>query len=464
MTLHTLSDQFFGLLVAALSSVLFADVGGFPFIVLWLVAAGVFFTLYLRGASFALLPHAFNIVRGKVPSDTKEAGEVSQFQALCSAIAGTVGLGSIAGISVAVGVGGPGVIFWVLIGGILGMASKYAEVVLSLCYRRIDENGKVYGGPVQYIKHGLRDVGVGWLGAPLALVFASFSLAGAFGGGNMFQSNQTVKVLTTSIPALADYGWVIALVMAVSVFVILLGSIKRVAIVTDKLTPLKGMLYVGCCVVILIVNADKFGEALQLIWSHAFTGDAATGSFIALLALSFKRAFFANEAGLGSAPIAHAAARTQEPVREGAVALIEPLFAATIGILTGLVVVVTGAYQGASLEDGIAIASQAFASVNSWFPLLLAANVVIFAYGCILGWSYYGEMAWSYLFGTKTIRLYQVLFCTCTFLGGIMHFGVVLDFSDLSILGGALPNLIAVFLLRKRIWEETKRYRAKLKA
>lgn len=444
-------------IVDAMAAVLFYDIAGFPFIVLWLVLAALFFTVYLRGVNFRLFGHALNIVSGKYDSHDAK-GEVNHLQALFSAIAATVGLGSIAGVSVAVAVGGPGVVFWIVVAGFFGMATKFAEVTLSMCYREVDDTGKVYGGPFQYIKKGLAERGMTGLGKALAVVFAMFCLGGALGGGNMFQSNQTVKVMTASFPATAEYAWAMSLAFALLVFCVLMGSIKRIAKVAEKISPLKGILYLICAIIIVAVNIEKLPDTLVLIFQDAFTGQAAAGGFIAMLAMAFKRASFANEAGLGSAPIAHAAARTDEPVREGAVALLEPFFAAMIALLTGLVVTVTGAYVGSDVNDGVAITLKAFETVGSWFSIMLAINVFIFAYSTTIGWSYYGEIAWTYLFGKRNIRLYQLLFCTATFLGGIMQFGVVLDFSDLLILGMAFPNLIAVFLLRDKIRSELARY------
>lgn len=451
----------FAMLVNGLAAVLFYDIGGFPFIVLWLLAGGIFFTLRLGFINLRLFPHALQIVRGRDNSEV--GGEISPFQALCSAIAGTVGLGSIAGVSVAVAVGGPGAIFWILVGGFIGMASKYAEVVLSLCYRKIDADGKVFGGPFQYMKDGLAEIGMPRLGRFLAVLFALFCLGGAFGGGNMFQSNQSVKILTSTFAPLADYDWLLSLIITALVAVVVIGSIKRFAVVADKLTPLKGLLYLFCCVTVILWNVAALPDAIAMIFEQAFNADAVSGGFIGMLAIAFKRAFFANEAGLGSAPTTHATSRTSDPVRGGVLALLEPFFAAMIALLTGLTVVVSGAYAGGTLEDGVLIAGKAFATVSPFFSVLLAVNVFLYAYGCILGWSYYGEIAWSYIFGRRTIRLYQLLFCTCTFLGGVMHFGLVLDFSDLLILGCALPNLVAVYLLSPRIVQETKRYMAKLK-
>jgi AGCS family alanine or glycine:cation symporter len=456
-------QQAFEAVVGALASVLFFNIGGFPFIVLWLIVAAFFFTFYLGGVNFRLFGHALKVAAGRY--DRKDdAGEVSHLQALLSALSATVGLGSIAGISVGVAIGGPGSIVWIVLAGLLGMATKFAEVTLSMCYRRIDENGKVYGGPFQYIQHGLEDMGKAKLGRFLALLFAVFCLGGAIGGGNMFQSNQAVKIMTQTFEPLRDYGWMLSLGFALLVFVVLLGSIKRIAKVAEAIVPMKGILYLICAIIVVGANIEKLPETISLIFSEAFTGSAATGGFIGMIAVAFKRASFANEAGLGSAPIAHAAARTQEPVREAAVALLEPFFAALIGLLTGLMVVITGAYAGASAEDGVMIASHAFQSVAPWFAIMLAVNVFLFAYSTTIGWSYYGEIAWCFLFGKAHVKLFYVLFCTATFLGGIMHFGVVLDFSDLLILGMSFPNIIALYMMRSRIRSEMLQYMRSLRS
>lgn len=448
---------------AALTAVFFYDILGIPFIVLWLVAAAVFFTIYLGGVNFRLLPHAFQIVSGK-HREQGVKGEVSPLQAMLSAVAATVGLGSIAGVSVAVAVGGPGAIFWIMIMGLFGMASKFAEVTLSVKYREVDASGKVYGGPIHYLQDGFKNRGLPHLGKALAILFALICLGGAFGGGNMFQSNQTVKIIAHEIPALAEFKIAIAGAFALFVALVLFGSIKRIAKVAEAVAPMKGIVYLACAIVIVAVNIEKLPGALSLMASEFVSAKAATGGFLGMLIIAFKRALFANEAGLGSAPIAHAAAQTAEPVREGAVALIEPLFAAFIAFLTGLIVVITDAYLGASLEDGVLIVAQAFASVGEWFTILLAVNVFLFAYGTTIGWSYYGEIAWSYLFNHKATKLYYILFSLACFSGGLLDFGIVLELSDLFILGMSLPNIIALYVLRSEIKQALQAYMKKLKA
>lgn len=442
-----------------LSYVLFYDIGGFPFIVLWLVVAAVYFTYHLEWVNFRLLRHAFDLVmKRRRPVGVK--GEVSQLRALLSAVAATVGLGSIAGVSIAVAVGGPGAVFWIVVMGLLGMSTKFAEVTLSVKYRKIDREGKVYGGPIQYLRDGLSDHQMPRLGRALAVLFAIFCLGGALGGGNMFQANQTVKIITHEIPSLAP--WFVAAAFATFVGLVLFGSIKRIAAVAEKVAPAKGIVYLACALIIVFVNLENLPHALGLIFSGAFSAEGVTGGFIGgMLAVAFKRALFANEAGLGSAPIAHAAAKVKEAAQEGSVALLEPLFAAFIAFLTGLIVVITGAHEGASLNDGVLITAHAFSTVGDWFTILLALNVLIFAYGTTIGWSYYGEIAWIHLFGRKHIKSYYFLFAFACFVGGVTNFGIILDFSDLLILGMALPNIIALYVLRNTIKKEMKRYMKK---
>lgn len=457
MDLTAMAETALKPLVSALSSVLFYDVAGFPLIVAWLMVAALFFTIYLRGVNIRLVGHSFSLVTHK-SKDASDKGEISQLQAFLSAISATVGLGSIAGVSVSVAVGGPGAIFWIVVMGLFSMATKFAEVTLSLMYRKVDADGKVYGGPIQYLQDGFAEKGYATFGKFLAVIFAIFCLGGAIGGGNMFQSNQVVKIFSSEIPALAEHGWVIAAAFALLVGLVLFGSIKRIAKVAEAVAPAKGLVYLACALIIVAVNIDELPNALGLIFHNAFSAEAVKGGFLGMLVIAFKRALFANEAGLGSAPIAHAAARVHEPAREGSIALIEPLFAAFIAFLTGLVVVITHAYQGATLEDGVLIAAHAFSTVGDWFTILLAINVLIFAYGTTIGWSYYGEIAWCHLFSRCSVKAYYILYTLACFVGGIATFGVVMDLADLLILGGALPNIVALYFLRGKIKAEMVRY------
>lgn len=447
--------------VDILASVIFYNIAGFPLIVLLLMAAALFFTVYLNGVNFRLLPHAFSLLKADKADKAHSggSGEVSQLQALLSAISATVGLGSLAGVAVAVAIGGPGAVFWIVVMGLFGMASKFAEVTLSLQYRKIDADGKVLGGPTQYLKDGFAEMGWPRLGKALAVLFAILCFGGGIGGGNMFQSNQVVKIIASEIPALQGNEWIIAALFAAIVGAVLFGSIKRIAKVAEAVGPAKGIVYLICALIILAVNIENVPHAFGLIFRDAFDVHAVGGGFMGMLIIAFRRALFANEAGLGSAPIAHAAAKVDEPVREGAMALLEPLFAAIIALLTGLIVTVTGAYEGASVDDAILITAKAFASVGDWFTILLAVNVFLFAYGTTIGWSYYCEIAWTYLFGRRGIKLYYLLFIFACFVGGVVtKFSIIMDLGDLLILGMAMPNILALFVLRKKIKTALKDY------
>jgi AGCS family alanine or glycine:cation symporter len=454
-------------MVSAMSAVLFFKIGGFPFLVIWLVAGGVFFTVRLGFVNIRLFSHAISVVRGKY-SNQSDPGEVTHFQALVAAISGTVGLGNIAGVAVAVSLGGPGAVVWMIIAGFFGMSAKFAEVTLGQKYRTFDKNGKVSGGAFNYLREGLAEKNMPVLGKILAVIFAVFCIGGSLGGGNLFQSNQTVAAITGSFEVFSELDWVISLVLAVSVGLVLLGGIKRIAVVAEAVVPLMAFIYIFSSLIVLIVNKDNIIPAIIFMFEDAFTGAAVGGGITGAIVNGFKRAAFSNEAGLGSAPIAHSAAKTKEPVREGAVALLEP-FVDTIIIcfMTGIVITVTGVYQN-NIDGqigGVMLTSQAFATVIDWFPIVLSIAVVLFAYSTMITWSYYGERSWIYLFGNKSITVYHIIFCVVVFLGGVLDdMSLIVDFSDLLLLSMAIPNMIGLYILSSDIKAELDLYIKKLKA
>jgi AGCS family alanine or glycine:cation symporter len=351
------------------------------------------------------------------------------------------------------------------IAGLLGMSTKFAEVTLGQKYRIIDKKtDKVSGGAFLYLSQGLKEQKLPKLGKLLAGLFAIFCIGGSIGGGNMFQSNQTVKILQGTFPSLGEIDYVIALVLAVSVGIVLIGGIKRIAKVAEKIVPLMAFIYLTAAVVVLIVNSDKLGSAIAFMFQDAFSGVAMGGGIIGALIAGVKRATFSNEAGLGSAPIAHAAARTKEPVREGCVALLEPFIdTVVICFITGLVITVSGVYEDKSIEGGVLLTSAAFATVADWFPMILSVAIILFAYSTMITWSYYGERAWEYLFSKKSIGVYHIIFCTATFLGGIIdNVGLIIDFSDLLLLSMAIPNLIGLYIMAPKIKKMLKDYQKKL--
>lgn len=435
-----------------------------PIVVVWLVLGALFFTLRMNFINLRGIVHAVQVTRG-IYDNPDDPGEISHFQALSSALSATVGLGNIAGVAVAVGAGGPGAIFWMVCAGFLGMSSKFAECTLGQMYRTIDSGGRVLGGPVRYLEHGLKELGLGPLGKVLAVVFAVMCIGGSLGGGNMFQANQSYAAVAEVVPLFEDRAWLYGILLAGTVALVIIGGIKSIGKVAGVIVPVMCGVYVLASLWILGAHASEVPAAFRLIINEAFTPDAAYGGAIGVLIIGFQRAAFSNEAGVGSASIAHSAASTDEPVREGIVALLEP-FIDTIIVctMTGLVVVITGAYKGDAV--GVEMTNEAFRSVISWFPLLLSFAVVMFAFSTMISWSYYGERCWSYLFGNSRVvgLAYKGLFLVAVFFGAVFNLGSVLDFSDLMILGMAFPNILGVALLSSKVKKALDDYWQRLKA
>ncbi len=454
---------------------------GFPWIVMWLVVAASIFTIYFGAVQFRFFGHAIRLVKGDY-SDPNDAGEVSHFQALATALSGTVGLGNIAGVAVAVGIGGPGATFWMILAGLLGMASKFTECTLGVKYRNEYEDGTVSGGPMYYISKGFKERGLPG-GKALAVLFSIFCILGALGGGNMFQANQAHAQIAGIV---GDYpGWITGVVFAAVVFAVIVGGIKSIANVTEKVVPFMGILYVGSALVILIVNFDMIGWAFGQIIAGAFTGLGVAGGLVGALIQGFKRAAFSNEAGVGSAAIAHSAVKTKEPITEGFVSLLEPLIdTVVICTMTALVIVIsqqlivdetTGLYMlneaGSAIatvdgNTGVALTSAAFGASISWFPYVLAIAVVLFAFSTMISWSYYGLKAWTYLFGEGKVTelVFKSIFCIFIVIGAAASLGPVIDFSDAAIFAMAVVNIIGLYFLMSVVRDELKSYASRLRS
>ncbi len=483
MTLDAKVNEIFAQVTGPFVNFIFAPLYGtdFPWIVLWLVVAASVFTLYFGFVQFRYFGHAIRLVKGDY-SDPNDAGEVSHFQALATALSGTVGLGNIAGVAVAVGIGGPGATFWMILAGLLGMASKFTECTLGVKYRNEYPDGTVSGGPMYYISKGFDELGLPG-GKILAVLFSVFCILGALGGGNMFQANQAHAQISG---ILGDYpGWITGLVFAAVVFAVIVGGIKSIARVTEKVVPFMGVLYVGAALIILIVEYDKIGWAFGQIFEGAFSGLGVAGGLVGALIQGFKRAAFSNEAGVGSAAIAHSAVRTKEPITEGFVSLLEPLIdTVVICTMTALVITISGqlivnpetgrfvlneAGSAISTIDGntgVALTSAAFATGISWFPYVLALAVVLFAFSTMISWSYYGLKAWTYLFGEgrKTELTFKVIFCVFVVIGAAASLGPVIDFSDAAIFAMAVVNIFALYFLMRLVRVELNRYGARLRS
>lgn len=450
----------------------------FPLIVGWLVLAGLVFTLYFGFINVRGFKHGYDLIRGRFTQPDCD-GEVSHFQALTSAVSGTVGLGNIAGVAVALSIGGAGATFWMVLAGLLGMSTKFVECTLGVKYRLVKADGTISGGPMYYLSRGIAEnypglKGFGW---SLAIVFAVCTMLGAIGAGSMFQANQAFAQLHAitggAAGPLEGMGWLVGSVIAVLAGMVVIGGISRIGAVTAKLVPAMAALYIVGCAVVIGMNLGQLPAAFGAILDGAFTAEGVTGGVIGALIQGFRRAAFSNEAGLGSSAIAHSAVRTREPVSEGFVALWEPfLDTVVICTMTALVIIITGelaSLQGSALAgtaQGVALTSQAFGSAVSWFPYVLTVAVFLFAFSTIITWAYYGAKAASYLANESKVVLYgfKVFFLLMAIVGSAMNLGSLMDIADALLFIMAIPNLIGVYMLMPVVKRELKSYLARLKS
>jgi AGCS family alanine or glycine:cation symporter len=445
-----------------------------PFVVVWLLAGAVFLTLRMGFINIRAFKHAIDLTRG-LYDKPGETGEVSHFQALSAALSATVGLGNIAGVAIAIGTGGPGACLWIIAIGLLGMSAKFAECTLGQLYRTKDEDGHVLGGPMRYLQVGLSDINMAPLGKFLAILFMLLCVGASFGGGNAFQIGQSLEAIRGDVPILQDFPVIYGLIMAALVGIVIIGGMRSIGAVASKIVPFMCGAYVLAALFILAINLEGIPDAISKIWSEAFAPKAMYGGFLGVLVIGVKRAVFSNEAGVGSAAIAHSAAKTEEPVSEGIVALLEPFIdTVVVCTITALVVIVTGAYDyelypemkaAIDANQGAKVTLFAFTTGGyDWFRYILYVAVVLFAYSTCISWSYYGERCWVQLFGARLSIVYKILFLCFTVLGSIVTAGNILDFSDLMILGMSFPNLLGVFLLSGIVKRELDKYWAKYKA
>ena len=432
-----------------------------PLVVVWLALAAVVITVYFKFLNLRSWRLAARTICGKYSSAT-DPGEITHFQALCAALSGTVGLGNIAGVAIAISVGGPGATFWMILIGLFGMTSKFCECTLGVKYRTI-EDGKVYGGPMQYLKKGFAEKGMGMFGLILAGVFAFLCIGGSFGGGNMVQANQACEQLVGVVGEgsfLDENRWAFGLIMAVAVGLVIIGGIKSIASVTATLVPFMCGIYMLAGLFVILVNFSQIGVALGVIFEGAFMPTAIGGGIIGVMIQGMKRATFSNEAGIGSAPIAHSAAKTKYAASEGIVALLEPFIdTVVVCTTTALVIIMAGTYNDPELK-GVMMTSAAFESVISWFPIILTVAVILFAFSTMISWSYYGVQAWSHLFGRsrRAELVYKLLFCLFVVIGSSLSMSKVFNFSDAMIFAMSVPNVIAMYILMPKVKDEYARY------
>ncbi|MFC4269856.1 alanine/glycine:cation symporter family protein [Polaribacter marinivivus] len=480
-----------------------------PFVVILLVLGATFFTLFFKVPSITKFPLAINTVRGKYVDiekhgvdklynndealaeedildtirDESAAGEVSHFQALATAVSGTVGLGNIAGVAVAIALGGPGATFWMIVCGLIGMSTKFVECTLGVKYRDVGEDGTIYGGPMYYLSKGLKERNMTVLGKVLAGLFAVLCVGASFGGGNAFQSNQATVQLSSLLGLQGgSTGFIIGIILAILVGIVIIGGIKRIAKITEKIVPFMAGIYIVASLIIIFANFSYIDDAFGLIFEGAFSPMAGLGGLMGVLIVGFQRAAFSNEAGAGSAAIAHSAVRTKYPASEGVVALLEPFIdTVVICTMTALVIIFFnidgsnlqsvfnyGAVEGSNVLitatgeqlGGVDLTSMAFDSVIPGFSYVLTIAIVLFAFSTMISWSYYGLQSWKYLFGKgKTADLvYKILFLLFVVVGAAATLDAVIKFSDAMILALVFPNMIGLLLLFPRVREEMKRY------
>ena len=486
-------------------------VGGVPLVVIWLSGGAIFFTLYFGFVNFWGFAHAVNVVRGDY-DDPEEPGEVTHFQALASALSATVGLGNIAGVTIAMTAGGPGAFFWMILCGFFGMTSKFVECALGQIYREVKPDGTILGGPMQYLVHAFGQFGLKPVGSVISILFAVMCVVASFGGGNMFQGNQAASqvlkmvqnedlkqlenvqnqllaaaaaedlerlgqlqtertALKNRIDSFAQkFNVIFGIVLAGMVALVIIGGIKRIGATAGKIVPAMCLMYVAACLYIIALHITEVPAMFITIFTDAFNPDAVRGGILGVIVIGVQRAAFSNEAGVGSAAIAHSAAKTDEPVREGFVALLEP-FIDTIIVcsMTALVILITGAWDHKDWVherglEGVQLTSEAFAAEISWFPYVLTAAVFLFAFSTIISWSYYGERCWERMFGARSTMAYRIIFVIGVFLGPIFPLASVLAFSDIMILAMAFPNILGAILLaptlKRAVGDYWEKYRA----
>lgn len=436
-----------------------------PFIVMWLIIGSIFFTFRLGFINIRGFKHSIDLARGKY-DDPNAPGTITHFQAMATAVSATVGLGNIAGVAVAISLGGAGATFWMFSAGFFAMSLKFVECTLGVKYRFINDEGRIFGGPMNYLRYGLEKRNMRGLGKFLASFFAVLGVGASFGGGNMLQSNQAFKIVSEQLPFLEGHGFWFGVGFAILVGVVIIGGINSIAKVTGKVVPFMAMVYIVGCAIVIGTHIENIGGAFSAIFNGALSADALKGGFIGVLIIGLQRAAFSSEAGVGSAAIAHSASKTNNPIADGFTSLVEPFIdTMVVCTMTALVLIFTGMHEVNGL-GGVELTSDAFGSVISWFPAVLAFAVFLFAFSTMVSWSYYGMRSWTYLFGKslKSEMVYKVMFLLFVVLGATTSLGAVLSFSDMMILAMSFPNIIGLYIMSSEVRNDMKVYMDRLKA
>ncbi|MBV7282127.1 alanine:cation symporter family protein [Corynebacterium sp. TAE3-ERU30] len=458
----------FGPIVDVMEKVVFFSipVGGaqLPLVVVWLLLAGLFCTFFLRVRPIRDAAQTMHVIRGRLAKKS-DPGEVTSFQAFATELAGTVGLGNIAGVAVAIGAGGPGASFWIVLAGVIGMAVKMAEATLSQMFRRVNSDGTISGGPMYYLSDGLASVGKAKLGKVLGMTYAIGFAIAAFGAGNIFQANQValhvIEITGGSESFFSGNAWLIGVILAIPAAVVIIGGIQSISNWTSRMVPLMAVLYVVGVLTVLAVNFDKLGSAFSLIISGAFTPEGVTGGVIGVMVIGIQRALFSNVAGVGTAGFAHSATKNQNATEEGLTAAWEPFVdSVVVCTLTSLAIITTGVYQNAS-DEGVMMATGAFATVNQGFTYVLSLCIVIFAFSTLLSYAYYGQKAAGYVFNNskKAEMAYKIGYLIMIVVGAAVSLDTVVRFSDAAFFFVAIPNILGIYLLAGPLRREIAGYR-----
>jgi AGCS family alanine or glycine:cation symporter len=453
--------------------ILFGTVEGvkLPFLVVWLISGGVYLTFLTKFINVRMFRHSFNIIRGRY-NTADDVGQISSFGALTTALSATVGLGNIAGVALAVAIGGPGATFWMIVAGFLGMSLKFTEVTLSLQHREFLKDGTIMGGAMEYLSKGLAKKGYASFGKALAVIFAFLMIGGAIGGGNVFQVSQALGAVSQEVSFFNEFPVIFGIFIAIFVGFVIIGGVTRIAKITEFLVPIMAIIYITASLWILGYHYEKIDDAFAIIFHEAFSTSAIYGGMAGAIIHGFQRAVFSSEAGIGSSPVAHAPVKTKYPVRQGLVALYEPFIdTVVICTMTALVIVITGVYAhdgtySALIEakQGAALTSAAYGTVIEWFPAILSISITLFAFSTLISWSYYGERAWVYLFGSKFSIIYKVAFLSLIIMATVVNTALLVDFSFMLFLTMALPNILGLFILGGDVKRELEEYMLKLKS
>lgn len=444
-----------------------------PLIIFWILIAGIFFTIYLKGIAIWGFKHSIDLLTKKpkeeAKSDTEdspETGEVSAFQALMTALSGTIGLGAIAGVAIAISLGGPGAAFWIIVGSILGMSLKFVEAALAVKYRRFNLDGSISGGPMHYMAHGLTRKKLRWLGQPLAVIFAVLCICGGITGGNMIQinqaTNQFINVTGGDKSIFAHMHWVIGLVMAIVVGCIVIGGIKSIVKVTEKIVPLKIFVYFFSALAVILFHFKSIPHAAWIIISEAFKPESIYGGAFVAMIMGLRRSVQSNEAGTGSAPIAYATVKTKEPISQGFISLLEPFLTGFMCTMTAFAIVISGVYTKYTPQNpaGIEMTSEAISSVMSFFPKILACIVLLYALSTLISWAYYGQKSWNYLVGEgrKRTLVFHFIYCSFIIIGSVMNMTSVISITDAMMISMSIPNIIVMYILAPEVKKDLKIY------